>query len=135
MAIYSVLYDACVLYPAPLRDLLLRLAMVDLFRARWTETLLDECFRNLAKNRPVLQPAQLTRTRELMNAHVLDALITGHETLIPSLTLPDPDDRHVLAAAICGGVEAIITYNLTDFPAQVLKTYGIEAQQCAKLVK
>lgn len=64
----------------------------------------------------------------LMNAHVLDALITGHETLIPSLTLPDPDDRHVLAAGICGGVDAIITYNLSDFPPQVLKTYGIEAQ-------
>jgi hypothetical protein len=51
VAAYSVLYDACVLYPAPLRDLLLRLAVVDLFRARWTETILDECFRNLAKNR------------------------------------------------------------------------------------
>lgn len=116
------------LYPAPLRDLLLRLAMVDLFRARWTETILDECFRNLLLNRPDLPPIQLTRTRELMNAHVFDALITGHETLIQSLTLPDPDDRHVLAAAICGGVDAIITYNLVDFPPQVLKIYGIEVQ-------
>jgi len=128
VAAYSVLYDACVLYPAPLRDLLLRLATVDLFRARWTETILDECFRNLAKNRPDLQPSLLARTRELMNAHVLDALITGYEALIPSLTLPDPTDRHVLAAAITGGVDAIITYNLTDFPAQVLKVFGIEAQ-------
>ena len=128
MAAYSVLYDACVLYPAPLRDLLLRLAMVDLFRARWTDTILDECFRNLLLNRPDLPSAQLTRTRELMNAHVLDALITGHETLIQSLALPDPNDRHVLAAAIGGGVDAIITYNLTDFPLHVLKTYGIEAQ-------
>ena len=128
MAAYSVIYDACVLYPAPLRDLLLRLAMVDLFRARWTDTILDECFRNLLLNRPDLPSAQLTRTRELMNAHVLDALITGHETLIQSLALPDPNDRHVLAAAICGGADAIITYNLTDFPLHVLKTYGIEAQ-------
>lgn len=128
MAAYSVLYDACVLYPAPLRDLLLRLAMVDLFRARWTELILNECFRNILLNRPDLKPNQLTRTRELMNAHVLDALITGHETLIQSLTLPDPDDRHVLAAAICGGVDSIITYNLSDFPPQILKTYGIEAQ-------
>ncbi len=128
MAAYSVLYDACVLYPAPLRDLLLRLAMVDLFRARWTETILDECFRNLANKRSDLHPDQLARTRALMNAHVLDALITGHESLIAGLMLPDPDDRHVLAAAICGGTDAIITYNLTDFPAQVLSTYGIEAQ-------
>lgn len=128
MAAYSVIYDACVLYPAPLRDLLLRLAMVDLFRDRWTDTILDECFRNLLLNRPDLPSAQLIRTRELMNAHVLDALITGHETLIQSLALPDPNDRHVLAAAICGGADAIITYNLTDFPLHVLKTYGIEAQ-------
>lgn len=128
MAAYSVLYDACVLYPAPLRDLLLRLATVDLFRARWTEMILDECFRNLAKNRPDLQPALLARTRELMNAHVLDALITGYEALIPSLILPDPSDRHVLAAAITGGVDAIITYNLSDFPAKELKVFGIEAQ-------
>lgn len=128
MAAYSVLYDACVLYSAPLRDLLLRLATVDLFRARWTETILDECFRNLASNRPDLQLTQLARTRELMNAHVLDALITGYETLIPSLTLPDSTDRHVLAAAITGGVDAIITYNLTDFPMQALKVFGIEAQ-------
>jgi predicted nucleic acid-binding protein len=128
VAAYSVLYDACVLYSAPLRDLLLRLATVDLFRARWTETILDECFRNLASNRPDLQLTQLARTRELMNAHVLDALITGYETLIPSLTLPDPTDRHVLAAAITGGVDAIITYNLTDFPMQALKVFGIEAQ-------
>lgn len=128
MAAYSVLYDACVLYPAPLRDLLLRLALVDLYRARWTETILDECFRNLTKNRPDLRPDQIARTRDLMNAHVLDALITGHETLIPSLVLPDPDDCHVLAAAICGGVDAIITYNLSDFPPLTLKTYGIEAQ-------
>jgi hypothetical protein len=128
VAAYSVLYDACVLYPAPLRDLLLRLATVDLFRARWTEMILDECFRNLAKNRPDLQPALLARTRELMNAHVLDALITGYEALIPSLILPDPSDRHVLAAAITGGVDAIITYNLSDFPAKELKVFGIEAQ-------
>jgi hypothetical protein len=128
VAAYSVLYDACVLYSAPLRDLLLRLATVDLFRARWTETILDECFRNLASNRPDLQLTQLARTRELMNAHVLDALITGYETLIPSLTLPDSTDRHVLAAAITGGVDAIITYNLTDFPMQALKVFGIEAQ-------
>lgn len=128
MAAYSVLYDACVLYPAPLRDLLLRLALVDLFRARWTDAILDECFRNLARNRPDLQPFQLARTRDLMNAHVLDALITGYEDLIPAMTLPDPDDRHVLAAAIRGGVDAIITYNLTDFPPEVVRLYGIEVQ-------
>jgi len=128
VASYTVLYDACVLYSAPLRNLLLRLAMVELFRARWTETILDECFRNIVKNRPDLQPSQLAKTCELMNAHVLDALITGHETLIQSLVLPDPDDRHVLAVAICGGADAIITYNLSDFPPEVLKVYGIEAQ-------
>jgi predicted nucleic acid-binding protein len=127
VASYTVLYDACVLYPAPLRDLLLRLALVDLFHARWTDQILDEWIRNLLKNRPDLAPEQLTRTRQLMNEHVLDALITGYDTLVPGLSLPDPDDRHVLAAAIRGGADAIITYNLKDFPEAVLTVYGIEA--------
>ncbi len=128
MAAYSVLYDACVLYPAPLRDLLLRLATVDLFRARWTDSILDECFRNLQRNRPDLVPEQLGRTRQLMNDHVLDALIVGYESLIPAIELADRDDRHVVAAAIRGGVDAIITYNLRDFPGPLLQQFGIEAQ-------
>lgn len=124
---FVVVYDACVLYPAPQRDLLIRLARTGLFRARWTEMILDECFRNVIENRPDLQPAALARTRELMIKAVPDCLVTGFEPLIDGLELPDADDRHVLAAAIRSAAQAIVTANLHDFPAEKLKPYGVEA--------
>ncbi len=127
-ATYTVIYDACVLYPAPLRDLLMQLALSDLFRARWTAQIHAEWIGALLAKRPDLSRSQLDRTRDLMDRHVLDALVTGHEELIPVLVLPDPDDRHVLAAAIRAGADAIITYNLADFPAATLAPYGVEAQ-------
>ncbi len=124
----TALYDANVLYPAPLRDLLIYLALTNLFRARWTNYIHDEWMRNVQKNRPELSSKQLERTRQLMNNAVEDCLITGYESLIPALSLSDPDDRHVLAAAIAGRADVIVTYNLRDFPADVLELYGIEAQ-------
>ena len=111
-----VVYDACVLYPATLRDLLIRLAQTGLVRARWSELILDEVFTNLTANRPDLDPERLARTRHLMDAAIPDVTVTGHEYLIDQLTLPDPDDRHVLAAAIHAGADLIVTANLTDFP-------------------
>jgi hypothetical protein len=123
-----VVYDACVLYPAPLRDLLLRLAAKGLVRARWTDQILDECFRNVLINRPDLDEASLARTRALMNRAVPDGLVTGFESLIPSLDLPDVDDRHVLAAAIRAGAQVIVTANLDDFPAAKLAPHTVEAQ-------
>jgi hypothetical protein len=125
---FVALYDACVLYPAPLRDLLMHLAGTGLFRARWTERIHDEWTRNVLKNRPDLKPEQLRRTCELMNQAVPDCLITGCEDLEASLQLPDEDDRHVFAAAICGRADAIVTYNVRDFPDHVLKPKGIDAQ-------
>ncbi len=122
-----VLYDACVLYPAPLRDLLMRLALADLFRARWTDEIHDEWIRNVRANRPDISPGSLARCRELMDRHVPDCLVAGYEALIPTLTLPDPDDRHVLAAAIHGGAQLIVTFNLRDFPPPALERYGIQA--------
>lgn len=128
MSNFTVLYDACVLYPAPLRDLLMHVAVTDLYRAKWTDAIHDEWTRNVLKDRQDLKPEQLQRTRDLMNAHVRDCLVTGYETLINAVTLPDPDDRHVLAAAIRVGADLIVTFNLQDFPENALKPYGIEAQ-------
>ncbi len=122
-----VLFDACVLYPAPLRDFLMHVALTGIIRARWTNSIHDEWTRNVLKQRPDLQPAQLQRTRELMNAAVCDCLVEGFEFLIPKLSLPDADDRHVLAAAIHGGAQAIITFNLSDFPKSALESHGIVA--------
>jgi hypothetical protein len=125
---FVVLYDACVLYPAPLRDLLLRLSAKGLVQARWTDQILDEVFRSILSNRPDLQAGQLKRTRELMNKALPNALITGYEGLISGLDLPDQDDRHVLAAGIRAGAQVIVTANLSDFPADKLTPYAIEAQ-------
>jgi hypothetical protein len=74
---FVVIYDACVLYPAPLRDLLIRLAAKRIVQARWTEQILDECFRNILANRPDLSEPSLRRTRELMNRALPDVLVSG----------------------------------------------------------
>lgn len=128
MASFTAVYDACVLYPAPLRDLLLRLALTDLFRARWTEEIHAEWVRSLLLRRPDLKPEQLHRTRELMDFSVPDCLVTGYQGLVGALKLPDADDRHVLAAAIRCQAGVIVTYNLADFPSQALDPHGITAQ-------
>ncbi|MCB9609921.1 MAG: PIN domain-containing protein [Polyangiaceae bacterium] len=125
---FTVVYDANVLFPAPLRDLLIRVALTGVIRARWTDQILDECFRNVLARRPELDEARLQRTRELMNRAVRDVLVTGYESLVEGLALPDPDDRHVLAAAIRCGAQVIVTFNLRDFPAAALEPYGIEAK-------
>ncbi len=118
--------DASVLYHAPLRDLFMRLA-VNLFQPKWTEDIHSEWIRNLLKNRPDLTANQLDRTRELMNRHGGDCLVTNHGQLVSRLDLPDPDDRHVLAAAISSGATAIVTLNLRDFPMPSLDGFGIRA--------
>ena len=79
-------------------------------------------------DRPDLTRVQLERARDLMNVAVPDGLVEGYHSLIAGLTLPDPRDRHVLAAAIRAGAGAIVTFNLKDFPPEMLQSYGIEAQ-------
>lgn len=128
MSEFTVLYDANVLYPNALRDILLRLAGTGIYQARWTDEILDEVFRNLKANRPDLDSAKLERTRQLMCLAVDDCLVTGYEDLIESLSLPDPNDRHVLAAAIRCGAQVIVTENRRDFPQEVTDKYGMEVQ-------
>ena len=125
---FTVVYDACVLYPAPLRDFLMWLGLSGRFRARWSAQIHDEWKRNLLKNRPDLKTEQVNRTSALMDQAIPDALVTGHEPLVAGLVLPDPDDRHVLAAAIRCSASVIVTFNGRDFPNDVLASYGVEAQ-------
>ena len=122
------IYDASVLYSALVRDLLMHLALTDLVQAKWTDKIHEEWTRSLLKNRPELRREKLEGVRTLMNTAIPDALVTGYEERIPSLVLPDPNDRHVLAAAIDCGANVIVTFNLKDFPAFALKKYSIEAQ-------
>lgn len=125
---FVVIYDANVLYPSLLRDVLIRVAQRGMVRARWTERILDEVFVNLVSNRPDLDPAKLARTRELMNASVRDVLVEGYEPLIPTVILPDENDRHVVAAAIRAQAQIVVTTNLRDFPSEELSKWNIEAK-------
>jgi predicted nucleic acid-binding protein len=128
VAAHTAFYDASVLYPSELRNLLMHLAMTGLFRARWSNDVHEEWICALLRKRPDLSRGKLERTRSLMDAHATDALVTGYEDLINGLLLPDPDDRHVLAAAIHGRADSIVTSNLRHFPAKILAPFGIEAQ-------
>ncbi|HLX60201.1 MAG TPA: PIN domain-containing protein [Planctomycetota bacterium] len=127
MAPLIALYDACVLYPAPLRDFLMQLAMTDVHYARWTDAIHEEWISNVLACRPDLTRAKLERTRDLMNANVRDCVVSGYESLIPRIHLPDPNDRHVLAAAIHCGASVIVTFNTKDFPHSILDALGIAA--------
>lgn len=128
MANFVALFDACVFYPAQMRDLLLRVALSDAFKARWTDRIHDEWIRNLLRDRPDIPPEKLARTRELIDAAVPDCLVTGYEPFIDQLELPDPDDRHVLAAAIRAQAGVIVTLNVRDFPEDAIARYGLSVQ-------
>lgn len=118
-------YDACVLYPFHLRNVLIQCAFDGLAVARWTDEIHGEWMRNLAANSPTISAARLEVTRDRMKAVLPDADVANYETLIPGLSLPDPDDRHVLAAAIAGNADVIVTWNLKDFPGLYLAAYGV----------
>ena len=121
--------DASVLYPVSLRNLLMRLTIDDLYRARWSAHVHEEWIRSVVRDHPHLSVAQLHGVRDAMDVHAEDALVAGYEHLIPSLILPDPNDRHVLAAAI------VVTCNLRDFPEDALDPHNIEAQHPDEFIR
>lgn len=120
--------DASALYPSLLRNILMWLAEKDLFRPHWSAQVQDEWTRSVLRDRPDLSPAQVERTRRLMDEHAEAALVSGYEHLIETISLPDADDRHVLAAALHCEAQILVTANLRDFPEAVLSPRGIEAQ-------
>lgn len=123
----AAVLDACVLYPFHLRNLLVQLGADRLYRPRWTEEIHEEWIGSLLARTPTLDRARLERTRELMRAVLPEADVIGHQALVPRLELPDPDDRHVLAAALAGGAGTIVTWNLRDFPDSALAPHGVQA--------
>ncbi|MEZ0164400.1 PIN domain-containing protein [Kineococcus sp. LSe6-4] len=125
---FVVVYDACVLCPNTLRDLLIRIAQRGLVQAKWSDTILDEVFRNLAADLPDVDPQKWDVLRDRMNKAVRDSRVSTFERLIDGLELPDPDDLHVLAVAIKSGAQVIVTHNLKDFPADELAEWDVEAK-------
>jgi predicted nucleic acid-binding protein len=124
---YTVILDANVLYPNLLRDILLSLATAGLYHARWTAQINEEWTRNLTINKPEIA-SKIGLLLEQVNLAVPDCLVENYAFMIDGLVLPDANDRHVLAAAIVGHADAIVTSNLKDFPVAVMDHYGIEAQ-------
>ncbi|MEO8529468.1 MAG: PIN domain-containing protein [Pseudolysinimonas sp.] len=127
MAIYAATLDACVLVPVSLADILLRLAEKQLFRPVWSERILDEVRRTLRIVHPDLDPAAIERRIWHMTETFPGAVVGNHDHLEAGLELPDPADRHVLAAALRGHCHAIVTANVRDFPNAYLATMDIEA--------
>ncbi len=123
---FVVVLDANVLFPFRKRDVLLRFCQAGLFRARWSGEILDEWTRNLLAQKPHLAESIQSQLKAMQEAFP-EALVTGYEPLIEALVLPDPDDRHVLAAAIRCGAQHIVTENLADFPDHALKAFSIRA--------
>ena len=106
----------------------MQLAMTDLFRAKWTNEIHEEWISNLLEQRPDIPREALDRTKALMNAHVRDCLVDGYQHLTETIAgIPDPGDRHIVAAAYHCGADAIVTFNLKDFPGEALRAYRLEA--------
>lgn len=125
---YTALLDACVLYPLAMTDALLSLATAGFFAAKWTTGIEEEWIRALERQRPDLT-GRLTSRRDSMRTAVPDWEVpeSAWAALASGIELPDPGDVHVLAAAIAGHADCIVTSNLKDFPAAALDAYGIEA--------
>ena len=123
------------LYPATLRSVLLELARGKAFRVLWLEQVHREWMQALQRQHPHIPASRIARVRALMEAYVEDATVSGYEPLIGGLTLPDPDGRHVLAAAIHGGANVIVTSNERDFPAAALSPYKLAVISPDKFIR
>ena len=120
------IFDACILYPFHLRNIVVQAAVDRLVEARWTDAIHEEWIRNLAANAQAIPMERLQITRQLMNDALPTAMVTGYEEYVPAVTLPDPDDRHIVAAAIAAKASLILTWNLRHFPEIELKKFGLQ---------
>ncbi len=124
---YTALLDACVLHPMAMTDALMSLASSGLFAAKWSQKIESEWIASIEERRPDLK-GKLGYRRDQMREAVPDWEVEERawRSLSSGLALPDPDDVHVLAAALAGHADAIVTVNLRDFPPQVVRPLGIE---------
>jgi predicted nucleic acid-binding protein len=123
MARFPGFLDTCSIFPAYLCDTLLRLAEAGTYRPLWSAGVLEELKRNLAEERGLSSEAVTHRISEMRRAFP-DAEASGYDTLIDAMTC-DPKDRHVLAAAVRGGAEVLVTFNTSDFPPKSTGDFDI----------
>lgn len=128
MSHFTAVLDANVLHSQPLTSLLLELAEARLYRPAWSQDIHAEWRRSVLRARPDVNPAALDRRRAAMDSALPDACVSGYSPLIEVLTLPDPGDRHVLAAAVRAKAQVIVTFNERDFPAETLAGFDVVAQ-------
>lgn len=121
-----VVLDACVLFPPTLRDTLLDTAAAGLYRPHWSSAILEELRRSLIADGR-LDDFRAVRLITAIDDEFPDASVKGFDARIAEMTTNDPDDRHVLAAAVVGQVRAIVTSNLRDFPPAALKPFRMQA--------
>jgi predicted nucleic acid-binding protein len=121
--VLPVFLDTCVLLKSYLSDTLLSIAETGAYRPLWSSMVMSELERNLARRG--LDQKQVAHRLDRMNFAYPDAAVTGYEAMISDMA-NDPKDRHVLAAAVRGGTEVLVTENLRDFPADAVRPYGIE---------
>lgn len=127
MSRYTAVLDACVLVPIVLTDTLLRVAERELYRPLWSERILGEAEEAVLEVHPDIDAGAIARRFAWMRATFEDSNVEGWESVDLSLVLPDPDDLHVVAAAVRGRADSIVTTNIQDFPSDVLKSLSIEA--------
>jgi len=132
---YTALLDACVLFPLAMVDSLMSLAEAGLYAAKWSTRIEEEWMLALETKRPDLK-GRLGSRRDAMREAVSDWEVpeTAWKVVVGSVQLPDPDDAHVLAAAIAGHADCIVTVNLRHFPDAVVGPYGIEVVDPDKFI-
>lgn len=123
---YSAFLDANVLHPGFLRGALLWFADERLLRPVWSSHVLQEWKDSILRARQDIDAAKLDQIQALLTSQFPDAEVKGYEPFIEAITLPDPNDRHVLAAAMFGRCNGIITSNLKDFPSKTVSAFSIE---------
>ena len=121
-------FDACILYPFHLRNIVVQAAVDRLVEARWSDAIHDEWIRNLAASAQAIPAERLETTRRLLNKVLPTAMVDEYEHHIPALDLPDPNDRHVVAAGIAAGASVILTWNLRHFPVKALRKHGLRKE-------
>lgn len=136
---FTVVTDACVLVPPLVRNLILSLAEAHLYRVRWSGRILDEFergfVRDVLRHKHEYPEAAAVRARSSMERAFPEAMVEGHEHLEGALNgIPDPDDRHVVAAALHAGAAQIVTNNLRDFPLEVMKELQIDVRSADEFI-